>query len=130
MQTNIRSEGEVLSEVDHEHKLDARIKQLESKLMIIDSENSRLVVTVKEKEETLEFMQNKCNTLEDTIKAERRKSKKERQKASRNDTKEQETDIKLEPKEEDIEEVVPEVLTSNKFDMLGNTSDQAVTESR
>ena len=42
---------------------------VESKLKIIDSENSRLEVTMKGKEKTIEFMLNKCNTLEDPLKA-------------------------------------------------------------
>jgi prefoldin subunit 5 len=55
-------------------KIRKKLEQLESKLKIIDAENSRLVIIMKEKEETIEFIQNKCDTLEDTLKAERRKS--------------------------------------------------------
>jgi hypothetical protein len=76
------------------------VEQLESKLKMLDLENRTLSVTKKENEETIESLQNKCETMEETIRIERKKSKKERQKNVRNSTI-QETNVKLEPKEEE-----------------------------
>jgi hypothetical protein len=123
---------EVKIEENLGHSLEAKVEQLESRLKKIDSENHKLVENLKEREEALETLQTKCDMMEETLKLERKKSKKERQKLEKKNS-ELITNIKLEPKEEEemeTDEVIAEVVTSNKFEPLISTSDQDERDSR
>ena len=114
-----------------DHKLEDQVKTLENRLQTCHSENSRLLDNLKDHEETINFLKSRCAKMEDAAKVDKKKSKKERQKNSKKVCEEQnsqELNVKLEPiDEEDIDEVISEVNTFNKFDTLANISDESET---
>ena len=101
-------------EENSERVLEAKVKQLESSLKKVYAKKHKLVEVLKEREETLETLQTKCDVIEETMKVERKKSKKERQDLEKKNS-EIMTNINLVPKEEDkTNAVIAEVVTSNR----------------
>ena len=118
----------VWTEENIAHKLEDQGKTLENRLQASQSENSKLLDTLKDQEETIDFLKSRCAKMEDNARVEKRKSKKERQKNTKKECEEQNSqenlNVKLEPiDDEDTNEVISEVNTFNKFEALANMSD-------
>ena len=76
-------DDEVLEESEEPFNLTAKNKELEKRLAAVNLENLEMRKTIERKEDTIFNLESKCERLEGTIKVEKKKNKKERQKAER-----------------------------------------------
>lgn len=102
--------------------------ELEKRLTAVNLTNLDLKEIIKEKEIAIHNLENKCKTLEDSLKVEKKRNKKERQRSDKTNFEKQENSIVKE--EKDLNEHhgldVSNVPIFNKYETLRNyTSDQS-----
>ena len=90
-----------------------RTKELESRLIVMNLENLQLKKKLEECENSIDNLENKCKSLEDNLKVEKKTVKKERQKEEK-----QEHRVKVENVENEEDVDVPNVPTNNIFEIL------------
>ena len=113
------SEHEVVNVHEEQQKSDFSkdtIKELEGRLTIVNSENSMLKKTIEQHEYSIQILENQCKTLDDNLKVEKKRNKKERQKVVKR--LEYESKIKVETMESEDNSVDVGVPTFNKFAIL------------
>jgi predicted RNase H-like nuclease (RuvC/YqgF family) len=79
----------VWTEENLDYKLEDQVKTLENRLQASQSENSKLLDTLKDQEETIDALKSRCAKMEDNARVEKKKSKKERQKNAKKEFDEQ-----------------------------------------
>ena len=93
--------------------------ELEMALHKKDQEILRLQQVIKENERANDILKNNCEAMENILDSERKKTKKEKQKVRRCESKlNQIHKIEVTDNEHSDEEVIPEVKTSNRFSSL------------
>ena len=99
-------------------------KKLENRLTTVNLENLRLKKTIEENDHLIQNLENKCKTLDDNLKIEKKKNKKERQKTDKRLAEESESKIKVETIKSEKNSVDVDVPTFNKFAILDDDNTQ------
>ena len=108
-------------------KLEKEIKELSMKHKDCELENRRLQSILKEKESIIDNLEHRCSNLEDTVRADKKKMKTERQKIEKKIIEQKEPLVKIEASSEDENEChIPDISTSNKFGTLANMNDKKI----
>ena len=108
---------EVIEESDETNFWKCRTRELENRLIAVNSENLQLKKEIEEQENSIYNLENKCKNMEGNLKIEKKRIKKERQKAEKQESR---VEVEIVENEEDMD--VPNVPTSNKFETLQNVS--------
>ena len=108
-------------------KLEKEFKELIIKLKDCEIENKRLLSILQEKASVIENLEHGCSNLEDIVRADKKKMKKERQKIEKKIVQQKEPLVKLEASsEEENECLIPDISTSNKFGTLAKLNDKKI----